>query len=95
MAFDERVYRRLPPEQRARIRAAGGVMEFLHRRTQAMLSDAIALFGHVGEPRAERVDLRSGYERTSYPHVIVCWRRSLPSAERDALVARVAALGPF
>jgi hypothetical protein len=95
MAFDERVYRRLPLAHRARIRAAGGVTEFLLRRIRVMLADAVALFGHVGEPRAERVDLRAGYERTAWPHVIVCWQRELPRAERDALLARVAALGPF
>ena len=95
MMLDERVYRRIDAHHRARIRAAGGAVEFLLRRTQAMLDDAIALFGHVGEPRAERVDLRSGYEHTPYPHLIVCWRRELPRAERDALLARAAALGPF
>ena len=95
MAFDERVYRRMASAHRARIRAAGGVTEFLLRRIRALLADAIALFGHVGEPRAERVDLRAGYERTAHPHVIVCWQRELPPSERDALVARVAALGSF
>ena len=95
MAFDERVYRRIASAHRARIRAAGGVTEFLLRRIRERLADAIALFGHVGEPRAERVDLRAGYERTAHPHVIVCWQRELPRAEREVLVARVAALGPF
>lgn len=95
MAFDERVYRRMAAAHRERIRAAGGVTEFLLRRIRAMLADAVALFGHVGEPRAARVDLRSGYERTTHPHVIVCWQRELPAEARDALVARVAALGPF
>lgn len=95
MAFDERAYRQLTAVHRARIREAGGVTEFLLRRIRAMLPDAIALFGHVGEPRAERVDLRAGYERTPYPHVIVCWQRDLPGPERDALLARVAAVGPF
>ncbi len=95
MAFDERVYRRMRPTHRARIRAAGGVTEFLLRRIRVMLADAIALFGHVGEPRAERVDLRAGYARTRHPHLIVCWQRDLPEAERDALLARAAAVGPF
>ena len=95
MAFDERAYRRLAPDHRARIRAAGGVTEFLLRRIRQMLPDAIALFGHVGEPRAERVDLRSGYERTRHPHLIVCWQRPLPEAERDAILSRAAAVGPF
>ena len=95
MAFDERAYRQISAVHRARIREAGGVTEFLLRRIRAMLPDAIALFGHVGEPRAERVDLRAGYERTAHPHVIVCWQRALPAKERDALLARVAALGPF
>ncbi|MBK7331028.1 MAG: hypothetical protein IPI87_00790 [Betaproteobacteria bacterium] len=67
MVFDERVYRRLPPEHRARIRASGGAMEFLTRRTHAMLTDALAVFGHVGDPRAERIDLRAGYVHTAFP----------------------------
>ena len=95
MAFDERAYRRIVPAHRARIRAAGGVMEFLLRSIRVMLTDAIALFGHVGEPRAARVDLRAGYERTRFPHLIVLWQRGLPSAERDALLAKAAAQGPF
>ena len=95
MAFDERAYRQITAVHRARIREAGGVTEFLLRRIRAMLGDAIALFGHVGEPRAERVDLRAGYERTAYPHLIVCWQRDLPAKERDALLARAAAVGPF
>jgi hypothetical protein len=95
MAFDERAYRRVDPRHRARIRAAGGVTEFLLRRIRAMLADAVALFGHVGEPRAERVDLRAGYERTPYPHLIVCWQRELPREAREALLARAAAQGPF
>ena len=95
LVFDERVYRRLPPAHRTRIRASGGVMEYLLRSIRAMLPDAIALFGHVGEPRAERVDLRSGYEHTRHSHVMVCWQRLPPPAEREALLARVAALGPF
>lgn len=95
MAFDERAYRRLPPTDRARIRAHGGVTEFLLRRIREMLPDAIALFGYVGEPRAERVDLRSGYERTIHPHLIVCWQRDLPEGERERILARAAAVGPF
>ena len=95
MAFDERAYRQITAVHRARIREAGGVTEFLLRRIRAMLADAIALFGHVGEPRAERVDLRAGYEHTAYPHLIVCGQRDLPAKQRDALVTRVAALGPF
>lgn len=95
MAFDERAYRRIAPAHRARMREAGGVTEFLLRRIRAMLRDALALFGHVGEPRAERVDLRAGYERTAYPHLIVCWQRELPVAEREAILARAAAVGAF
>jgi hypothetical protein len=95
MAFDERAYRRIDAAHRARIRDAGGVTEFLLRRIRVLLPDATALFGHVGEPRAERVDLRAGYERTPYPHLIVCWQRALPPTERDALLARAAAQGAF
>jgi hypothetical protein len=95
MCMDERAFRRLSAEQRAALRAAGGVAEQMLRCTFAKLAHAKAIFGYVGDRRAERVDLRVGFRHTGLPHLIVHWPAPLPASERRARVARVARLGPF
>jgi hypothetical protein len=95
MVMDERAYRRLPSAQRATIRQAGGVAEIMLRATFAQLRAAPAIWGYVGDRQAEAVDLRAGFEHTGVKHVMVCWNRPLPAAEKSARLARVAALGPF
>jgi hypothetical protein len=49
----------------------------------------------VGEPRARAADLRAGFVDTGRPYLMVVWRKPLPEAERQRLVAEVEALGPF
>ena len=95
MCMDERTFRRLPADRRAALKRAGGIAEQMLRHTFAALADAKAIFGYVGDKRAERVDLRAGFSHTGLPHLIVHWPQHLPPAERDALVERVAKLGPF
>lgn len=95
MCIDERTFRRLPAGHRAALKAAGGIAEQMLRFTFAELSGARAIFGYVGDKRAERVDLRAGFRHTGRKHLIVVWPRRLRSAEREAIIDRVAALGPF
>jgi hypothetical protein len=95
MCMDERTFRRLPAERRSALKEAGGVTEQMLRYTFAELAAARAIFGYVGDRRAERVDLRAGFEHTGLPHLIVHWPRPLRSQEREALVERIAGLGPF
>ena len=95
MCMDERTFRRLDGERRAALKAAGGVAEQMLRHTFAELAHAKAIFGYVGDRRAERVDLRAGFQHTGLEHLIVHWPRRLAAAERQALIARVAQLGPF
>lgn len=95
MCMDERVYRRLPAARRATLKAIGGVAEQMLRHVFADCSDARAIFGYVGDRRAERVDLRAGFRHTAHKHLIVYWPRPLPESEQQALIAKVAALGPF
>jgi hypothetical protein len=95
MCIDERVLRRLPPERRARLKAAGGITEQMLRYTCADLADARAIFGYVGDKRAERVDLRAGFQHTEFERVIVFWPRKVPEIEQRTLIERVAKLGPF
>ena len=95
MCIDERVFRRLPAARRESLKRAGGIAEQMLRHTTASLSNAKAIFGYVGDKRAEKVDLRAGFEHTGAAHLIVFWPRPLPRADRQAVVARVAQLGPF
>lgn len=95
MCIDERVFRRLPADRREQLKRAGGIAEQMLRHTFATLSYANAIFGYVGDKRAERVDLRAGFQHTGMKHLIVFWPRPLPIDEQRAIVARVARLGPF
>ena len=95
MCMDERVYRRLPAERRATLKAIGGVAEQMLRYVFADCGDGLAIFGYVGDRRAERVDLRAGFRHTGHKHLIVYWPRPLPESEQQALIAKVAAIGPF
>jgi hypothetical protein len=95
MCMDERVFRRLPATRRSALKEAGGVAEQMLRHTFADLAAAKAIFGYVGDRRAERVDLRAGFEHTGLPYLIVHWPRPLARRERVALVERIARIGPF
>ena len=95
MAFDERLYRRLPAADRQALRALGGVAHLMHERTRPALADAEAIFGYVGDLKAERVDLRSGFVHTGHKHLIVVWMRDLPPDRLQELVEEIRALGPF
>lgn len=95
LVIDERLYRRMPAVHREVIRSAGGIAEHLMQVTFARLRHAAAIWGYVGDTRAERVDKRVGLCRTEHPYVMVCWQRDLPEADKRARMARVVALGPF
>jgi GNAT superfamily N-acetyltransferase len=69
-----------------------GIGEILERAVYADAGDTTAYFAHVGDPaRARRV----GFVDTGHPHLVVCWMKDVPAAERDLLITTVAALGPF
>lgn len=95
MCIDERVYRRLPAERRATLKAIGGIAEHMLRYVFADCSDGLAIFGYVGDRRAERVDLRAGFRHTGHKHLIVYWPRPLPESGQRALIEQAAAIGPF
>ncbi len=96
LLIDDRLYRRLPAPHRAAIRSSGGIAEHLMATAFARLRHAAAIWGYVGDTRAERVDQRVGLRRTEHPYVMVCWQRTdLSEAEQRARMARVVALGPF
>jgi len=88
-------YRRLPDAHWRACRAHGGVVQMLLDAAARELAGAAALFGYCGDAKSWRVSERAGYRKTRYPYVIVKWLRDVPPREREALEAKVAAVGPF
>lgn len=95
MCVDESFYRRMPREHFRACRARGGIAQMMMAAAAADLDDADAWFGYCGDAKALAVDLRAGYERTRHPKLIVKWFRALPQERREALIERIAAIGPF
>jgi len=96
MCVDERAYRRFPRWLFEAVREQGGLATIVTRDSVGMLGDdCVAVFGHVGEPRARAADLRSGFVDAGPEHLMVIWRKAPPEDEKRSLVEHVAGLGPF
>ena len=93
---DGRVLRRMNAAQQAIVREAGGVLLWLMRYAeQRLCADGPGTFGYCGDERAWEVFDQVGYERTDHPHLIVRWHNRPDPGEAQAMIERVAALGPF
>src|SRR5258705_9352303 len=88
-------YRRMPKEHLKECSARGGVAQMMMQAASGKLNDCKAWFGFCGDPKALAVDLRFGYELTRHDKLIVKWFAPLASAEREALVDSIAAIGVF
>jgi hypothetical protein len=93
---DERVMRRMQPDQRAAIRASGGL--YLHALKWSMRhfeSRCDAIFAFCGDALAERVDRAAGFESTEHGRLLVYYTRPLEANRRRQLVAKAHSFGPF
>jgi hypothetical protein len=96
MCVDEGAYRRMTRRLFAQVREQGGLATIVTRDSVEMLGEqCVAVFGHVGEPRARAADLRTGFVDAGPEHLMVIWRRPLDDANKARLVAKISALGPF
>lgn len=95
MCVDERVYRQFPRWLFKEVSAQGGLATIVVRDSIAMLGESVACFGHVGESRARQADLRTGFVDAGPPHLMVYWRRDITRVEKERLVRKVQAYGPF
>jgi hypothetical protein len=94
--IDQHALRRMSPESRQYLRAAGGAYQCTLRWAIAHFSGRFeAIFGYCGNPLAERADLAAGFERTALPRVLAYWYAPGTSADRSALLERVGRVGPF
>lgn len=83
-------------EDRQKVTEAGGILYYLLRYGFEQFADRCeAFYGHVGDPRAEEVDLRAGFVHTGHENLIVNFHRPLPDSTKAELTAKVLALGPF
>lgn len=93
---DDRVLRRLDPAARSAIREAGGLYRHALAWSIAHFSQRyLAIFGYCGDALAERTDLALGFKRTAHPHLLVYFTREIEISERERLIAKAHAVGPF
>jgi hypothetical protein len=95
LVIDDRIYRTMPSEQRQVIRKAGGIAELLLRYSFSRLIDTKAIWGYVGDAKAEKVDLRVGFVHTTVKPIMVFWKQELAQQEKDELLEQIVAIGPF
>jgi hypothetical protein len=93
---DDRLLRRVPGDQRAALRAAGGVYRCALARSVELFAPRYpAIFGYCGDALAERVDRSVGFEPTGHPHLLVLFTRPVDPATRARLIEQAHAIGPF
>ncbi len=95
LVIDDRIYRTIPSEQRQVIRHAGGIAELLLRYSFSRLVDTKAIWGYVGDAKAEKVDLRVGFVHSKVKPIMVCWKQQLTQEEKNQLLEQIVAIGPF
>jgi len=95
MCIDSRAYRRLPADSRREIRRGGGIAYQVLKYAVGQLDDCAAVFGYVGDRRAESVDLKVGFRHTGVPHLIVMWKRKLDERRKQEIIREIAEVGPF
>ena len=88
-------YRRLPRSHWDQCHAAGGVAQLIMEAAARQLNDCSAWFGYCGDKKASIVDARVGFLPTRYQYLIVKWFQDPPPAQKDALIEKLAAIGPF
>jgi hypothetical protein len=93
LCVDTRIYRRLSASERRQVADAGSLSRWCTDQSIAALGPKRAVFAYTGDRRSRR----DGFAIGSVPagrYLIVQWHDEPPD-ERDALVARAEALGPF
>lgn len=95
MCVRSNLYRRLPREHWLACRQRGGVAQIMLETAFHDLTDCTAWFGYCGDRKAYIVDIRSGYQPTRHPYVIVKWNAALGDAQKRTLEDRIAGIGPF
>jgi hypothetical protein len=93
---DERAIGRMPAPHEVALRTTGGVAARLFRGLFERMRNASAYWAYVGDERIRSLFMAAGFETAGPPFMLVRWNdESMSASHRDAMVARVVALGPF
>jgi hypothetical protein len=95
LVIEDRAYRSMPKAHREIIRSCGGIAEYLLKTSLKMLPDNDVVWGYVGDTRAERVDMKVGFEHTHIDKLIAYWTKAHSAEEKIRLTDEIAAVGPF
>lgn len=94
LCVDARVYRSLAVADRAAMQREGSLSRWMSRESIARLPDKKAVFAYTGNLMSIRDALALDFQRTTHQHLMVQWHAA-SAGEREGVLGRVAALGPF
>lgn len=93
---DNRLLRRLPPEQRELLRQVGGIYRYTIMHMQVALRDRFAaLFACCGNKAAERIMLDTDAVRAGPDELFVCWLHEVGEKQREQMKAKACSFMPF
>ena len=93
---DGQAFEHMTPEHRSEIREAGGVLYYMLRfGFHRFAGECEAYFGHVGDPRAEEVDLQAGFRHTGHQNLVACFHKPITDDRKTELTEKVAQLRSF
>ncbi|MEP7155233.1 MAG: hypothetical protein ABI905_05640 [Betaproteobacteria bacterium] len=95
IAVQSRFYRKLEKPAFAECSRLGGIAQIIMETAARDLTDCVAWFGHCGDKRALRVDMRVGFVQIDDPHLIVKWMRPVDEAAKLAWIDEIKRIGPF
>lgn len=93
---DDRILRRMGENERAAVRAAGGL--YLHTLKWSLAHFGhrfAAVFGYCGDALAERVDRAAGFVSTEHDRLLVYWTRQIEERRRKQMIAKAHSFIPF
>ena len=93
---DMQLLRQLPRSTREELRAAGGpYAQLLRYALGKMAKEFFAFFGHTSDRRATKIDLEVGFRPTPIDDLLIYTPQPLDDTLERALIAKIAAVGPF
>lgn len=93
---DTAILRRLSGATLEALGAAGGPnAQTLRFALNKMAREFFAFFGHTSDARATKIDLEVGFRRTPVEHLLIYTPAPIDDTLERALIAKIAAVGPF
>ncbi|MCE7930967.1 MAG: hypothetical protein DYH17_06295 [Xanthomonadales bacterium PRO6] len=93
---DTAILRKLPAPALDAMRAAGGpYAQTLRYALNKMAKEFFAFFGHTSDARATKIDLEVGFRPTPVEHLLIYTPAPIDDTLERALIAKIAAVGPF